>query len=176
MKKFLLFLFFFNIVLAGIGYFLPTAYSVNRSIAISASPSQIHKYVGDLKHWQEWTPWKGNDGNVVITIGEKTTGIGATQSWQDQHGGGSLIFTSWSPSEGIEYDLFFEGGRYTSKSTINYAESSNSNTKVTWTLKGDTQTPILGGYFALIFKYGIEDMFDEGLSQLKIVSEQEYTK
>ena len=91
-----------------VGYFLPTNYVIQKNITISSSPERIHEYVGDLSTWQSWTVWKGDDPEIKITVGEKTTGIGANQSWKDKHGGGSLTFTSWSPENGIEYNLFFK--------------------------------------------------------------------
>ena len=173
MKKFLGFLILLIIILGVIGYFLPTNFMVTKTATISSSPAHIHEYVGDLNTWQNWTVWKGEDPDIEITIGEKTTGIGANQSWKDKHGGGSLTFTSWSPEKGIEYDLFFQGGKYKSKSAIQYASSSNTRTRVKWTLEGDMHIPIIGGYFALFMKFSIGKMFQESLNQLKIIVEQD---
>ena len=172
MKKFLFFVLLLLIALAIIGYFLPTQYSITKRITINAPKTEIHNYVGDLHKWKEWTVWDGKDPDVVITTGEKTTGIGANQSWQDNHGGGSLVFTAWSPDKGVEYDLFFQAGKYKSKSKIEYSSKSNDRTEVKWTLHGDTQTPILGGYFSLYIQYSVGSMFEQGLSQLKFKIEK----
>ena len=171
MKKFLTFIFLVLLILGVVGYFLPTQYAISKSITIAASSDKIHEYVGDLNKWQEWTPWKGKDPDIEIILGDKTTGIGATQSWKDKHGGGSLVFTAWSPDKGIEYDLFFQGGKYKSKSVIAYTSSTNKKTKVKWTLRGDTNVSIIGGYLALFMKYSVGSMFQEGLDQLKIMVE-----
>ncbi|MEM7400349.1 MAG: SRPBCC family protein [Pseudomonadota bacterium] len=159
------------IILGVIGYFLPTNYSVHKTKTISSSTEHIHEYVGDLKKWQEWTAWKGDDPEIEIMLGETTTGIGASQSWIDSHGGGALIFTSWSPENGIEYDLVFDGGKFKSISTIQYKKASNTRTRVHWNLEGDMKIPIIGGYMALYFKYFIGDMFQQGLDQLKVIVE-----
>lgn len=173
MRKFLSFIILLVLILGVIGYFLPTNFKVSRTATISSSAAHIHEYVGDLNKWQSWTPWKGEDPEIEITIGERTTGIGASQSWTDQHGGGSLTFTSWSPENGIEYDLFFDGGKYKSKSAIQYDTSSQTRTRVHWTLNGDMGMPIIGGYFALFMKYSIGKMFQDGLNQLKTIVEQD---
>ncbi|MGH1536493.1 MAG: SRPBCC family protein [Gammaproteobacteria bacterium] len=173
MKKFLSFIILLLIIIGVIGYFLPTTFTVSKTATISATPSTIHKYVGDLNTWQTWTAWSGDDPEIEITIGENTTGIGANQSWTDKHGGGSLIFTSWSPEKGIEYDLFFQGGKYKSKSAIQYDTSSQTRTRVQWTLDGDMGMPIIGGYLALLTKYSIGEMFQDGLNQLKLLAEAE---
>jgi len=173
MKKFLSLLIFLLLILGLIGYFLPTNFTVSKTTTISSTSSHIHEYVGDLSKWQTWTAWKGEDPEIEITIGERTTGIGASQSWTDKHGGGSLTFTSWSPEKGIEYDLFFQGGKYNSKSAIQYDSSSQTRTRVKWTLEGDMNMPIIGGYFALFMKYSIGNMFQDGLQQLKTIVEQD---
>jgi len=172
MRKFLSYIILLLIILGVIGYFLPSDFSVRKSANISATSAHIHEYVGDLNKWQDWTVWKGDDPEIQITLGNKTTGIGASQRWTDKHGGGSLTFTSWSPEKGIEYDLFFEGGKYKSKSQIQYDTSSKTRTRVHWTLDGDMGMPIIGGYFALFMKYSIGKMFDDSLQQLKTIVEK----
>lgn len=171
MKKFLAFIILLILVLGVIGYFLPTQFSVSKTTNISSDSAQIHEYVGDLNKWQSWTAWTGEDPEIEITINERTTGIGASQSWTDKHGGGSLTFTSWSPEKGIEYDLFFQGGKYKSKSAIQYDTSSKTRTRVRWTLEGDMNMPIIGGYLALYMQHSIGKMFTEGLSRLKTIVE-----
>ncbi len=173
MRKFLSFIILLLLILGIIGYLLPTNFTVSRTETISSTAAHIHEYVGDLNKWQTWTAWKGKDPEIAITIGERTTGIGASQSWTDKHGGGSLTFTSWSPEKGIEYDLFFQGGKYKSKSAIKYDTSSQTRTRVHWTLEGDMSMPIIGGYFALFMKYSIGKMFQDGLNQLKTIVEQD---
>ncbi len=173
MRKFFTFIFLLLLILGIVGYFLPTDFSVSKTINISSGSAHIHEYVGDLEKWQSWTTWTGQDPGIVITINERSTGIGASQSWTDQHGGGSLTFTSWSPENGIEYDLFFQGGKYKSKSAILYDTSSSTRTRVAWTLKGDMSMPIIGGYFALYMKYSIGKMFEDGLKRLKTIIEKD---
>jgi len=93
MRKFLSFIIFLILILGIIGYFLPTSFTVSKSTTISSTSAHIHEYVGDLNKWQTWTAWKGEDPDIDITIGERTTGIGASQRWTDKHGGGALTFT-----------------------------------------------------------------------------------
>ncbi len=172
MKKFISYLIIILLVIGGIGYFLPTEFRVHKSVVIASTPAKIHEYVGDLQKWAEWTPWKRKDPEIEITLGETTTGIGASQRWNDKHGGGSLRFTSWSPDNGVEYDLSFQSGKYTSSAAIQYNASSSSRTKVDWTLDGDMKMPVVGGYLALFMNYSIGNMFEQGLTQLKVIVEK----
>ena len=88
------------VIVVVVGLFLPTSYTVERSIVIDAGPSQIHKYVGDLNNWNSWEPWSEGDPSLIITHGEKTKGVGASQSWVGNNGDGALTFTKDSPAEG----------------------------------------------------------------------------
>lgn len=150
-----------------VGLFLPTSYTVERSIVINATPSQIHEYVGDLKNWDSWEPWKEGDPTIVIMHGEKTKGVGASQSWVGESGDGALTFTKDSPTEGIAYDLVFDGGTYVCQSAMTYDPLEDGETKVTWTMSGDMGAPVIGGYFAMMMDSMVEEMFSKGLSNLK---------
>jgi len=153
-----------------VGFLLPTSYTIVRSVEIDASPARIHEYTGDLEKWPEWAPWKDEDPSIVVMFGDKTVGVGANQSWIGQSGDGSLRFTSSSPDRGIEYDLFFEGGKYRCESSMSYVEGDNGTT-VTWTMDGDTETPVIGGYLALMMDSMVGGMFERGL--LKLIKQVE---
>lgn len=159
------------VVLIG-GMFLPTKYSLSRAIDIQAKPEAIHEYVGDLKKWDMWAPWKEEDPEIVTTHGAITSGVGASQSWTDREGGGSLTLTMSSPDRGIEYDLFFDQGKYQCKSAMRYEALAENMTKVTWSMQGDMNMPVVGGYLALTMDSMIGTMFERGLSKLKVQVEQ----
>ncbi len=155
------------VVVVVVGLFLPTSYTVERSIVIDAPPEQIHKYVGDLKNWDTWEPWKAEDPTLIVTHGEKTKGIGATQSWVGDSGDGALTITRDTPTEGIQYDLLFDGGTYVCQGAIIYDPLEDGETRVTWTMSGDMGAPVIGGYFAIMMDSMVGEMFDKGLSNLK---------
>ena len=160
------------ILIVVVGLFLPTSYTVERSITIDAPPEKVHEYVGDLKKWEEWMPWDEEDPTIVVTRGEKTKGVGASQSWVGESGDGALTITKDSPDEGIEYDLVFEGGKYVCQSAVLYDEMDDGETKVTWIMNGDMETPVIGGYFAIMMNSMVGEMFDRGLKNLKMRVEE----
>ena len=155
------------VVVVVVGLFLPTSYTVERSIVINAPPSRIHEYVGNLENWNSWEPWREEDPTIVITHGEKTKGVGASRSWVGESGDGALTFTKDSPTEGIAYDLVFDGGTYVCQSAMVYDPLEDGETKVTWTMSGDMGTPVIGGYFAMMMNAMVGETFDKGLSNLK---------
>ena len=155
------------VTISVIGLFLPARYSVERSVVIDAEPGEIHEYVGNLERWGEWAPWKEEDPSIVVTLGEKTSGVGASQSWVGESGPGAVTITASSPDIGIEYDLLFDGGTYECKSLMRYDRLPDGGTKVTWAMSGDMGKSLASGYFALLMDTMIGDMFEKGLSNLK---------
>ena len=113
-------------------------------------------------------PWKEQDPTIEITYGKKTTGVGASQTWtsEQEAGEGEIVFTSSESKRGVEYDMSFDQGKYTSKGTILYEEMGKS-TRVTWSMSGDMSTPVVGGYMVLLFSPMMGDAFHKGLSTLK---------
>jgi len=164
MKKFLIGLLLLAIAAAAIGFFLSGDYTVERSIVINAKPADVHKLVGDLKRWEDWTPWKEADPSVHVTLGDKTSGVGASQKWTSKDGAGSLIFTAADKDKGVEYDMTY--GEWTSKGALRYEEVGKS-TKVTWSMNGTVEMPVVGGYMALLMPQMIGGQFDQGLQKLK---------
>jgi hypothetical protein len=153
-----------------IGVFLPTKFTVTRTQMIQAKPSAIHVHVNDLTKWDAWTPWKDEDPTVVITQGKKKSGVGASQSWDGKDGTGSLTFTKSSKKEGIDYDLTFNDGKFKSTASIHYRDMGG-NTQVNWTMTGDMEVPVVGGYIAWSMDSMVGDMFQKGLTKLKEVVE-----
>ncbi len=153
-----------------IGLTLPTGYEVARTTVIHAEPEKIHLYVNDLTKWDAWAPWKEEDPSVVITIGDKTFGVGANQSWVGKDGNGSLTFTQSSPQKGIRYKLSFNDGMYKCNAAFQY-DRAGENTKVLWNMTGDMNFPVVGGYLALMMDSMAGPMFERGLSNLKQVVE-----
>ena len=172
LKNFLLAVLLILIIIVVVGLFLPTGFIVERSITVDAAPERVHRYVGDLTKWDEWAPWKEEDPTIVVTRGDRTKGVGASQSWVGESGDGALTITKYSPEEGIEYDLVFEGGQYVCQGAIVYDGLSDGETKVTWIMNGDMETPVIGGYFAILMDSMVGDMFDRGLKNLKLKVEK----
>jgi hypothetical protein len=108
----------------------------------------------------------------VVNHGEKTTGVGASQSWSGRDGKGSLVFTASDPAKGIEYDLLFEEGAWKSKASLTYSRLNSTQSVVTWKMWGSADIPIIGGYFALLMDRMVGPMFAAGLEKLKRVVEQ----
>lgn len=163
----------FILIVAVVGLFLPTTYRVKRSIVINAPPERVHEYVGNLSKWEKWSPWEEEDPTLIVTLGEKTSGVGASESWVGDNGDGAITITESSPSEGVNYDLLFDGGTYECAGSMTYEVLPEERTEVTWAMSGDMGKSVTGGYFALLMDFMTGNMFDKGLSNLKRVVESQ---
>ena len=154
------------------GLVMPTTYAIEREVTIDATPAQVHEFVGHLEKWPEWAPWQKHDETLETVLGDKTTGIGASQSWSGKDGEGELTLTQCDASTGIAYDMAFINGDVRAPSTcaMNYTQEG-SKTKVSWTMEGDfsdMMPPVLSGLMAPLTKSMIGGFFDEGLQDLKV--------
>ncbi len=164
MKKFFVVVLLLLAVAAAVGYFLPHDYNVEESVVINAKPGKIHDLVGDLKRWDDWTPWKEMDPSVQVTFGKETKGVGASQSWTSKDGPGTLAFTADDEKKGIEYTMTMDD--MPAQGAIRY-EQVGDTTKVTWSMNGDIDMPVIGGYLALLMPRMIGPSFEKGLVKLK---------
>ena len=156
--------------------FLPSHYEVERAVEIAADRAVVHRLVGDLQAWDRWTPWREEDPTIVTTFGEKTTGVGASQSWKGKSGSGELVFTACSETHGVVYEMSFDDGTYRSTGALAYGDAPVGGTKVTWSMKGDVGFNPVGRLFAALMDKMVGPMFDRGLARLKAEAEAEASR
>ncbi|MBL8863105.1 MAG: SRPBCC family protein [Planctomycetes bacterium] len=151
-----------------IGALYPRDFKVVRTVVVNADAAKVHALVGDLKRWDEWTPWKESDPTIVTTFGPITTGVGASQTWTGKDGDGRLIFTKCDPTTGIACDMaFLDGDReLPSKTWLSYAPAAGG-TQVEWGIEGRMDIPVLGGWLAMFSGSMIGGAFEKGLANLK---------
>ena len=153
------------------GWLMPTTYKIERVVTIDAPPAAIHAHVVDLEQWPAWAPWEEEDPSIVTTYGEKTIGVGASQTWTSDQGNGELTLTKADPESGISYDMAFimDELRAPAACAMTYAEAEGSTT-VTWTMEGDVadfMPRALAGLMTPLMDAQLSDMFDTGLQSLK---------
>ena len=151
-------------VVAAIGFLLPDNYTVERSIVVNASPTEIHEYTGDLRRWPEWGPWQEGDPTIQTTI-TTPTGVGAHQRWTGDSGTGELTLTASDPSKGVAYDLQFDE-QWQSVAEITYAADGDKTT-VVWRMAGELGMNPVSRYFGAMMDVLVGPMFERGLARLK---------
>ena len=153
------------------GIFMPQDYKIERSIDITAPISTSFELSNNLKQWPRWSPWVELDPSVKVTIGEITQGVGASQSWADNNGGGRLTFIESVKNKRISYNLWFGDASMPAISHMTFEQVTASKIRVHWTIEGDMQMPVVGFIFAMLMDTLIGPAFDLGLENLKRESE-----
>jgi len=159
-----------TVLAAVVGLFLPSTFEVEKTVVIKATPDHIHEFTGDLARWPEWAPWLMEDPSLVVTFGDQTTGVGASQTWVGDSSDGALILTHCDPDWGIAYKMAINKKTYTSTGSLQYRPVAGG-TEVVWNMIGDNGNNIMARYFAGLMPSLIGPQFEEGLARLKLVSE-----
>jgi len=162
----------FALVIVGVGFFLPAAFLVQRSIVINAPADRVYDYIVEPKEWTRWSVWTKRDPKMDITYAGPPFGQGARWSWKSAtEGSGSMEFTRVEPNRRVEYSLVFAdfGMRSTGEFRI---EPGPAGTRVTWTNAGDVGTNPLKHYLAAAMDHLVGPDFQAGLQNLKALAEK----
>lgn len=161
------------LILLTLGLVLPSSFSVSREVVIDAPTNIIHQHINDLYRWPDWSPWQEMDPSVKVTIGKVTMGKGAVQHWQDDSGGGQLKFIASDPDKGIEYLIWFGDSPQPAFASMRYHRHSDTITRVSWSLEGELDSPVVGPYLAMMMDEFVGPAFKLGLDNLKREAERE---
>lgn len=155
-----------------IGVFLPSTFSVQRSIEIAAPAARIYDYIVEPRKWSQWSVWTRRDPNMRITYGGPPFGMGARWSWESKsEGSGAMEFTRVDPDKRVEYALFFPAFNMRSTGELAIAPA-NGRMRVTWTNKGDVGGNPLKHYLAATMDRLVGPDFEQGLANLKALAEK----
>lgn len=136
--KYLLFLIL--IIIIGSAIYFGTkdgTYDIQDSMVIQAPPEVIFSKVNDYKSWESWGPWKKEDPSLSVNYAEKTSGEGASYSWNGSMNG-ALTTTKVIPNKQIEQNLMVKTPMGERNSLIYWDfEEVENGTKVTWGRKGE---------------------------------------
>jgi hypothetical protein len=155
-------------LLAVIGFMLPKDYKVERSTTIQAPAEVVFEQVNDLKKNEAWSPWK--DPEMTVTYSPNTAGKGASSSWKSKKmGNGSQTIEESNPPSSLRTHLDF-GAQGTAKVDWSFVQEGEA-TKVTQTMTGEQGNNPIKRWFGLVMDKMIGGYFEQGLADLKKVSE-----
>jgi uncharacterized protein YndB with AHSA1/START domain len=154
------------------GLFLPSRYTVQRSIVINASANKVYNLVVEPRQWTNWSVWSQRDPNMKVTYKGPPFGMGAKWEWVSKsEGSGSMEFTHVEPDRVVEYALTFP--EYNMRSNGNLTlEPAGTATRITWTLSGDVGGNPVKHYLALMMDRMVGPDFEGGLANLKALAEK----
>lgn len=169
------------LILAAIALFAatrPSAFRIERAIAIAAPAGALFPRLNDLRQLHEWSPWKEKDPNAAYTFEGPATGVGSSQSWSgnSEVGAGKQTIVESRPDELVRLKLeFFKPMAGVCDVTFTLKPEGGA-TRVTWTMTGENN--FIGKVFCLFVNQDrmIGGEFEKGLATLKRISESAAVK
>lgn len=159
------------VVVAG-SFLLPSTVTVSRSIEIAAPPEKVFALVGDLKRFNEFSPWADLDPEAKYLFEGPETGVGQKMSWSsanDNVGTGSQTVVAFEPPTRVTNDLDFgQMGKATATWDL---EPVGAGTKATWSFHTKVEG-IVARWFGLMFDRWIGADYEKGLQRLKAAAEK----
>ncbi len=147
---------------------LDSAYMIEKDILIEGSIDDVFKQVGDLKNWQNWSPWKKKDPSLEYTFeGEKSDSAGSVMKWKSaSNGAGSVTLLQVSSPNVVSYKLQFDDWSNQPTGEISLIKMVDQ-VKVVWTMRGERG--FVDKIFWTLFKAeaALNEDFELGLQLLK---------
>src|SRR5665213_2964903 len=158
------------------GIFLPSAFSVQRTIEINAGADRIYDLVVEPRLWTKWSAWTRRDPNMRITYNGPPFGMGARWSWESaKEGSGSMRITHVVPRERVEYELLLPAFNVRSLGVFTLEPGAPGTTRVMWSNRGDVGGNPLKHYLAAAMDHMMGPDLEQGLANLKAVAEKPAT-
>ncbi len=131
---------FFLLLIAIIGLAIyiavqPNSFEVTRTKTINAPAPVVYNNVIDYKNWEAWSSWAEADPDMVITLPEKTSGIGGSYQWEDKDGIGTMKTTKAIPNESINQEMQFADFP-SSAISWEFTPNADGTTEAKWTISG----------------------------------------
>lgn len=145
-------------------------YDIQESTIVEAPIELVFDKVNEYKTWENWGPWKKEDPTMVFNYSDKTTGEGASYSWNGEEGDGSMRTIQVVPNQLIRQELTLQTPAGERKPDVYWEfKEVEGGTQVTWGVRGEHQL-MDKAYFTLTstdFEKQMRDMYAAGLSGLK---------
>jgi len=151
-----------------VALFLPSHFTVERSITINASDSLVYATTLDFNSRQSWDPWIEMEPDAQVAVTGTPGSIGSGWNWQGEKiGSGKLTVVHLESNRLIKSDIYFDMDSEPAAVTWRF-EPSASGTTVYWRIEGDLGYPV-ERYFGLMMDSMVGEGFEKGLSNLKKV-------
>lgn len=155
------------------GLVLPETQKITCTKNIQAPSYIIYKNISDLHLWSKWDPWSKLDKNQVRTYEGIPSTVGHQYHWEgnDDVGKGTMQITALEKNKKIAMSLHFLKP-FESQPTVEFLLSPKDNsTEVSWTFI--SKNPFLLKFMSLVMKPMLMKSFNEGLDNLKKLSEKD---
>lgn len=160
------------VVAVGGAYLIPAETVVQRQVVIKAPPDKVFAIVGDMRRFNEWSPWAELDPATAYTFEGPASGVGQKMKWTSNNpsvGTGSQTVTEHITNSKISTALDFGDMGQAQASVL--LVPVGGDTGVTWGFK-TTATGVVDRWMSLMFDRWIGADYEKGLARLKAVAEK----
>lgn len=165
-KYFLLPVFVLLAVLYVLSLLAPDYWDVSASTEIAAPPEEIHKYLDNLSHWEQWVNLsRGDKASFVLTYEGPAAGVGAIAYSKAPGSSVRWEITASDPQKGIWFNEVLEAD-FAAKGAI-MLEAQGDVTMVTWVDRGSLGDAPFIHLFHYVMQNALEERFQENLGNLK---------
>lgn len=159
------------LLVIGIGFLMPSTYSVERNVRINAPAQDIFSHVKNLRNWQSWGVWFKRDPAMQVSYSGPESAVGMQSSWiSESQGNGRMEVIGIKENKRFIYSLYFIDMGMGSTGELVFSPSEDQ-TLVSWRDYGDVGANPLYRYLAFFMDSMIGDDLQIGLDNLKVISE-----
>ncbi|MEO8238608.1 MAG: SRPBCC family protein [Flavobacterium sp.] len=110
-------------------------FTVERSKVINSPRATVYNYINDFRNFEDFESWAIEDPTIKMSFPEKTTGNGASFSWEGDEASGNAITLQAKEGKSIHQKMNFDG----TQADVNwiFKDTLAGKTKVTWKAKGE---------------------------------------
>ena len=157
-------------LLVGIGLLLPSTWSVERTVTVSAAPETIRPFLDTPRQWPVWSAWNNAKyPDMVVEYEGPARGVGSAWKWQGESSGAGRLEITRSDAAGVGYRLAFAD--FPPIDGTMALEASGAATTVRWAMAGDVCGNLLARFFVPFMGDMMTAELDEGLAKLKGLAE-----
>jgi len=140
LKKILIGLLVFIVLLLVLAYFLPRELEISVSEKVDAPAKYAYNILNDFKNQEVWDPWLAKDSTMTFTYGEKTLGEGAYLDYSsDTYGSARTTRTTTVQDDKI---LLISESEDNGGASMSYSfEPDGDNSKLTWEFNSEIGWP-----------------------------------
>jgi Polyketide cyclase / dehydrase and lipid transport len=160
-------------IFLGIVALRPSEFHIERSIAISASSTDIFEQVNSLKKGLVWSPWVDLDHEAKYVFEGPDEGVGATNAWVGNKaaGEGRQTIIESRPGELVRIRLEFKKPFESTCMSAFVLKTQGNQTMVTWSIDGKNNFVARAFCLFMNMDKSIGGEFEKGLGRLKTLLE-----
>lgn len=170
LRKFLLSVGGFALVVVLLGLLLPSSAHIEREIVVEAPRATVFGLVNDFRQINKWSLWRNDDPNARFEIAGPPRGVDASMSWEGSIvGQGRQVITESIPYERVSSRLEL-GSRPPATRTFVLTDDERG-TLVTRSFDTEFGLNLVNRFLGLTLKRTVGEDFERGLASLKTMAE-----